>query len=369
MKKLLISLLGGRSTPNINFFLKEKPDFFIVIASKDSMQAPKGSGYILQNKVFTGLKPQEIIAVNPYSLTETAEAIERIYQQYKDKYQITIQSASEPKSMSFSAVLWAEKRKENIRFISTNFDNSVNVFAPNEPLTSHSKEVDLATYCGVYGWTKIEAQKDLAEKTQLFDFVQSNVFDFAALAKKAMVAAKNDIQYIFERSQFNQKDWAILSAAALQTEISYTDSSKQKFKLSNFLLTGDWLEYLVYLQAARIPKPNGFDAQAWNVKAWTDSGKDSSWEIDFLGISQGIATIVSCKTFSSAKSIVQSLFLELSARGAHLGQDACRLFLVVTISQKNIAADKLKSIEKWKRDHQIKVLYLEDLTNVAAFFN
>lgn len=365
MPKLLISLIGGRATPSLKLYLHQGYDKFIALASRDSLQRGP-SMHLLTGQIDRALRPHEVHSVDPYSMSETAELLEKLYQEHAANYQIDLQSASEPKIMTMSAFRWAEQKQDKIRFLSSALDKGeIQVFKPEEePLQT---KIDLSDYCRAYSWGEISYQEDLPEKyEELFAFIEDNLAAYAALTANLRHLTLSDSKKSFSPSKLRLADHALLLRPELSHYYKRASGSQDerifKEEAARFFLTGDWLEYLIYRQAKRLPIFRAFDSFAWNIKDLS-----GNWELDFLGIRDGRASIVSCKTNRNVGSIKQQLYQELSARRTQFGLDSCSTYLCLAILRSSLQGPKAQALLDWEKSYRVKTLFIEDLQENKVF--
>ena len=101
MAKILISLVGGRTLPNVLVALHLKPDHHYLVTSLDSLNA--GGDY---DKTVAALpqhlRPIQPFPVQPYDLQETIGALQQIMAQHRQD-ELIIHTTSGPKTMACGA--------------------------------------------------------------------------------------------------------------------------------------------------------------------------------------------------------------------------------------------------------------------------
>ncbi|MBE9055267.1 MULTISPECIES: DUF1887 family protein [Sphaerospermopsis] len=151
MVRVLISLLGGRPVPNILTALHIKPDYIYMIVSKDSLSSG-GSYDKAISALPKNLQPSEPLAVRPYVLQDTIERCQEIAKNHSND-EIIINSASEPKTMTFGAydfakALNADGKKVDICYLSR--EGFIWAFRNTDKI--ESAKIGLQEYFASYGW-------------------------------------------------------------------------------------------------------------------------------------------------------------------------------------------------------------------------
>lgn len=360
MAEVMISLLGGRPVPNMSAILHLKPDCLYVVVSKDSLENYER----LVSALPDHLKPSQPYSVKPYNLSETIQCCEEIADQHQND-QITVVSASEPKTMGFGAYDVVKRLREKGRHIDMCYlsrEGLVWVFRDADNFEPVKIKIGLSDYFASYGWIiKQKPEPDIRFQKLVSLLVQN-----LPVSHRLLRTLRSDDKGKGKRTNkscLNNDEFAILQKIEeLQivsnlrrtgNETIWTINSDEDAK---FLLTGDWLEFLVYQIAFQLKNDQGvplFDECGWGVEDTSGKG-----EIDFAGIFSGQMIVASCKTEDGIK---RTWFEELHSKVEQLGRGMCSAMLVSSVSKSSRTNTDLENYEKWARERQTVLVMAEDL--------
>lgn len=351
-RKVLISLVGGRPLPNVQFILNEKPNVLYLIASKDSA-GKAGNKEKLIEALPDNLKPKETFDVNPYLITETINICKEILSMHSGD-DIVVQLSSEPTTMALGAYQFVidNRTKNAINLYYSSRDGVINIFENTR--NPEKLLISLSDYFKVYGWNVAFKNTIQTDLNSLVDFFVENLKTTQRLLSRIRNAktdrSNNDFN-TYLLANLEPEQVTILTEMKLRgyivdlkKNVLYIDKNK-----AAFFDTGDWLEYYVYKSALSI----NFDECAWNVKDLNEKG-----ELDFVGIYSGQLVLASCKTESIKSEHIQ----QLSARAEQLGKGMCSKLMVTS----STPSDKAKiNHERWRGEYNIDFVYGDDLLNIA----
>lgn len=154
MAIVLISLVGGRTVPNVLLALHLEPDYLYLIVSQDSVG--KGRDYERTLKALPeNLKPVKSFFVNPYLLKNTIEHCRGIVQEH-EKDKIIINVTVGPKTMAFGAYDVAKEFRQKGVDVEVCYLGGNDLFwVFKESDKPASVKISLARYLTSYGWDVI----------------------------------------------------------------------------------------------------------------------------------------------------------------------------------------------------------------------
>lgn len=351
-RKVLISLVGGRPLPNVQFILNEKPNVLYLIASKDSA-GKAGNKEKLIEALPDNLKPKETFDANPYLITETINICEKILSMHSGD-DIVVQLSSEPTTMALGAYQFVidNRTKNAINLYYSSRDGVINIF--DNTRNPEKLSISLNDYFKVYGWNVAFKNTTQTDLNSLVDFFVENLKTTQRLLSRirnAKTDKSNEDSNTYLLANLEPEQVTILTEMKLRgyivdfkENVLYIDKNK-----ATFFDTGDWLEYYVYKSALSL----NFDECAWNVNDENKKG-----ELDFVGIYSGQLVLVSCKTERLNSQHVQ----QLSARAEQLGKGMCSKLMVTSDTPSN---QEIANYKKWKDEYNIDFVYGDDLLNIT----
>lgn len=353
-KKILISFVGGRPLPNIQFILKEKPDKLYLISSVDSA-GTRGNKEKLIDALPQEFKPYKTFDVNPYAINETIEKCKEILSENSSD-EIILQLSSEPTTMALGAYKFVlNNSNSNISLYYSSRDGIIDVLQESIGLPKKI-DISLKDYFKVYGWTiKINQMIDenfsklvelfnndiLIAHSLLFKIRQNN----KGKGKRTITIPKLEGNEFYLLKQMEQRGF--VSNVSDKPNVSFIVTDEQ----ATFFIKGDWLEYLMYKTAK---EKLSFDECAWNVEDVSQKG-----ELDFVGILNGQLVIASCKTENSIKS---EYLKELSARADQLGKGMCTKMFITSYCPSDIS-----QYEKWSKEYNVSIVYGQNLKDLDIY--
>lgn len=366
MARVLISLVGGRPLPNLLVTLHLQPDHLYFIVSQDSV----GLGRDYEKTV--AALPQRLKAgesiVAPYQLQATMAACRAITDQHLTD-EIIIHATLGPKTMAFGAYDVAKELKSVGAQIDVCYlarENLVWVFRDTiEPVS-----IGLEQYFDSYGWDVCWKKDVHSEKFQhlvtlfienlpvaqrLLNILRDNDKGKGKRTihcKRSLAVDEYDLLREIEQLQF------ISNVHQSEQGVSWTINSQED---SDYLLTGDWLEYYLYQTAVRITNSKQeviFFECGWGVEDELGKG-----EIDFTGIFGGQMLIASCKTEAGIK---RAWFEELHSKADQLGKGMCSSLLVTSVARGTRSDSDLQQYTKWAQERQIVLVMAEDISKLDA---
>ncbi|MCS7060280.1 MAG: DUF1887 family CARF protein [Anaerolineae bacterium] len=364
-QKIMISLLGGRPVPNIQAALHLKPERVYFVASADSI-GPGGNYQKALGGLPDAMKPdQPLRAVQPYSMRETQAACAALVAQHPDD-DIVLVLASEPKMMSLGAYEFARQRS-NVRVCNVTRDGLV--WLSNEQ--KEPMKISLCDYFAAYGWqvdwsaahTQEVALKPYQEVLNAVEQHLSVACDlFTQMRVAAQQANQNRTGQRRCACALGEEARALLQAVRnagwlsnLQFDQSYISwSAPQRDDLNSFVLSGEWLEALVFRTAVRAGQ---FDACAWNIRETQQ--QQHTRQLDFVGIRSGEMVIASCKV---GNRLERTFFEEIRARADQLGKTMCSPMLISTAD--NVSDDATR----WGRETEVVLVTRKDLPGLDKIF-
>ncbi len=370
MYKVMISLLGGRPLPNVLAALHLVPNRMYIIASRDSLG--KGGSYDKAIQALPdNLKPHTRISVDPYSLSANIQECEKIANQHRDD-QVIIVSASEPKVMGFGAYDVAKRLREqgcNISMCYLSRDGIIWVVGESdEESQPEPAKINLKQYFSAYGWN-VEIKREVQDKKfkDLVSLLIEHLPESHRLlhtmrssdrgkGKRTIKCAKHLSDAEFSILQEIEQLQIVSNVRRSDAETKWTINGDEE---ARFLLTGDWLEYYVYLTAKGLIK--GQDQPLFDECGWGVEDQSGKGEIDFVGILGGQIVIASCKTENGIK---RTWFEELHSKVDQLGKGMCSAILISTVSNRQDGGD-LQQYEKWAGERQIVLMMAEDLPDLS----
>ncbi len=362
MARIVISLLGGRPLPNVLSVLHLRPDRIYVVASQDSL-GEGGSYEKMVNALPKHLRPSRPYSVKPYNLQDTIRQCTVITNQHPED-EIIVVSASEPKIMSFGAydvVKGLREQRENVEMCYVARDGLMWIFQSASDI--ESVRIGLQDYFSSYGWN-VTSKPEPDERFK--NLVKLLVQNLPIAHRLLHVLRSNDRgkgkRTISCRKSLNDQEFFLLleiEQLQIVSNVQRTDSEAKWTingdKEARFLLTGDWLEFVVYQLASQ---SGLFDECGWGVEDLSDKG-----EIDFAGIFGGQMVIASCKTEDRIK---RAWFEELHSKVEQLGKGMCSAMLISSVSRNGGDPGTLKKYEKWAQERQIVLVMAEDLPQLPA---
>lgn len=349
MPKLIVSFVGGRPLPNILFILNEEPDEVYIIASKDSAK-PGGNKEKLIDALPTSLQLADTLDVNPYSISETLECCRKILGKYS-QHEIIFHLSSEPTTMSIAAFqsIIEAKSSNRCKLYYSSRDGVVDILLDNN--NPQKLSISMDDYFRAYGW-EIDKKQEVNEKyNQITELIVGNIETaqplLAKMRKKGLTP--NDVVLEVDRPtlseiKFLDQMWMTRLLIDLQLKNDNRAVVKVDSTVSNFFLTGDWLEYFVFKTSMELSRETCFDESAWAV-----CDKAKKGELDFVGVKNGQLVIASCKT---EKKITASNLQELSARADQLGKGMCTRLMISS----NISKNKNQQYKKWESEYKLKIV-------------
>ena len=354
-QKILISLHGGRALPAYRFITKFQPEILHLIAASTSNST--------QNLLDALPKNIKVICHNvpPYDFQATQQALSSVLAQHPQEAEFTLQSASEPKTMSFSAWDFCLKNPKQIKQFFTSTDQGeIDLFQLDKPPILAS--LSLSEYCQLYvGPPSIEFQKETPDYDAIYPLVQNHAAKLNSLCKKLrtlqqklQISRNQEAKISLEKLGLNQEEQKGLNLLNRHNQIKIDRNSLILSPQTNALwLTGNWLEYYTYLAAQ---KNQVFDELAWNIKH-----HNQIFELDFMGIKDSKIFIASCKT----NKLEREVFQELSARRDQLGGAAC---LTLLISSAPSTGQAKENQDKWSKEYNIPYCDQANLANLGQIF-
>lgn len=363
MKKVMISLLGGRPLPNMSAILLLNPDILYVIASEDAL-GKEGNYEKLINALPNHLRPSQPLAVKPYTLKETIQQCMAIADQHSSS-EVIVVSASEPKVMGFGAYDVVKQLREqgrNIDMCYVSREGLIWVFRDKDNINPIT--IPLKDYFTSYGWSiksKPEPDERLYALTDLLVQELPISHDLIGILRDHdRGKGKRTITYkrCLDDQEFSllrriEELQLVSNVQRTNTETKWTINGDVEAKL---LLTGAWLEAYVYRTAVQSRTVQGkplFDECGWDVEDMNGKG-----EIDFAGIASGQLIIASCKTEDGIK---RNWFEELHSKMEQLGKRMCSGIMVSSVSRRSRKEQDIATYEKWARERQIVLVMAEDL--------
>ena len=366
MARVLISLVGGRPLPNLLVTLHLQPDHLYFIVSQDSVGP--GRDY---EKTLVAL-PQTLKAVEkivaPYKLQETVTACRAIIDQHLAD-EILIHVTLGPKTMAFGAYDVAKELKSVGAQIDVCYlarENLVWAFRDTiEPVS-----IGLEQYFGSYGWD-VCWQKDV--HSEKFQHLVTLFIENLPLAQRLLNILRDNDKGKGKRTIHCKRSLAVDEYVLLQEIeqlqiISNVRQSEQGSSWminsqedSDYLLTGDWLEYHIYQTAKRLTnrkQESLFLECGWGVEDTKGKG-----EIDFAGIFGGQMLLASCKTESGIK---RAWFEDLHSKADQLGKGMCSCLLVTSVARSTRTDADLEQYTKWAQERQIVLVMAEDISKLDA---
>ncbi len=366
MGRVLISLVGGRTVPNVLLALHFKPDHLYFIVSQDSMR-PGGDYEKTCAALPTELNvhPEEV--VRPYALQETVTACQKILANHRAD-EVIINTTLGPKTMAFGAYDVAKEMRLShvaVDLCYLSQDGLVWVFKDEiEPV-----QLKLKDYFASYG-RDVEWKTDAPAKLHAFSML---MVERSPISQRLLSKLRSQTQnHPRDQRKFSIKDQLLDDEYQLFQEIEdlqiVNGVTRENQSLHwratstedvDFLLEGDWLEYYVYHTAMQLKGPKGtplFDEYGWGVKDVSGKG-----EIDFVGVFSGQAVLISCKT----RDIKRTDFEELYGHAEQLGKGMCSTLLVSTVSRSSRSQKDLDEYQKWSRERQIVLVMAEDIPRLG----
>lgn len=351
--KVVISFVGGRPLPNIQFILNEKPDRLYLISSKDSA-GKDGNKEKLIHALPTELKPYDSFDVNPYVMQETIEKCEQIFQENQAN-SLIFQLSSEPTTMALAVYKFVlQKNAPNISLYYSSRDGIIDTLE----VESHPPQkikISIQDYFKVYGWNIGMKQATNEQLSKLIELFLVDITVTHELLLKMRQNYKGNKSNIITIPSLNPAEFALLEKM-YQAGFIVSISKPLFFQIeivqakANLFIKGDWLEYFIYKTAKN---QNNFDECAWNV-----SDEQQVGELDFVGILNGQLVIASCKTENGIKV---EFLKELSARADQLGKGMCTKLFVTTYCPNATA-----QYEKWAKEYHVSIIYGYDLKDMAT---
>ncbi len=368
MKTVLISLVGGRPLPNIVLSQHVQPDNHYLIVSRDSVGA--GRDY---EKTLAALPPafapKDTFVVAPYDLHETIDACQKIFAQHPND-RIIINTTLGPKTMAFGAYdagkTWhAQGADIEVCYLAR--DQLVCLFANQ---ADQRVQIGLEAYCASYGWQgnwkTAPGDERLAHLAML---LSKNIECTMALLQILRSNDRGKGKRTCKSKEFiPEPEFGLLTSLEALGLVSNVRHEAQGTvwtildqSAGELLLSGDWLEYLVYTHAGGLKLPSG--AQLLSEYGWGLEDAHRKGEIDFAGLYQGQLIIASCKTRPELR---REWFEELRAKMDQLGKGMCSGMLVSTISRASRKPTELADYQKWAQINQIVLVLAEDVPNLPA---
>ncbi len=361
MKKVLISFVGGRPLPNIQFILDEKPDALYLISSRDSAKAG-GNKEKLINALPEKLKPVETFDVNPYIKEETMSYCKEIIRR-NQKDEIILHLSSEPTTMSIGAFIFVSKKKKkrNLKLCYSSRDGVIDVF--NSTKDPQKLIINIDDYFKVYGWTVSKKKEFNQDYNKVLSLIIGNVEVAHRLLSKIRSNNKGKGKRTLKITPLKEDELNLLYHFQSEGFVSNIQPHAKGASFiinppsDEYIVTGNWLEYYVFKTARQINGSDKFDDCAWSI----EDGKKG--ELDFAGVKNGQLIIASCKT---EKNIKSEYLKELSARANQLGKGMCSKLFITSSPPPNDKTQAQK-YERWEKDYQTKLVYGKDLVNLKDF--
>jgi hypothetical protein len=247
-KKVIISFVGGRPLPNIQFILNEKPNKLYLISSKDSAGID-GNKERLIHALPNELKPYGHFDVNPYVMQETIEKCEQIFQE-NPANRLIFQLSSEPTTMALAVYKFVlQKNAPNISLYYSSRDGIIDVLevTANPP---QKIKISIQDYFKVYGWN-IGMKQDTNETlSKLIEFFLNDIAITHELLLKIRQNHKGKSN-IITIPTLNNAELNLLEKMR-QAGFIVNISKPLFFRIevvqakANLFIKGDWLEYLVF---------------------------------------------------------------------------------------------------------------------------
>ncbi len=174
MQKVIISFIGGRPLPNIQFILHHNFDYLYLISSADSA-GPNGNKQKLLKALPASKRVTDTYDVPPYNIKATIEVCEKIIA-LNPNSSFIIQIASEPTTMSIAAYQFVEKQLQNkvaISLLYSSRDGVVNIF--DEQAMLQKIKINLRNYFKVYGWDVTCKNEENAKHLQVAQLLVENI--------------------------------------------------------------------------------------------------------------------------------------------------------------------------------------------------
>lgn len=363
MKKILISFVGGRPLPNLQFVISYAPDKLYLISSKDS-SGENGN----KEKLINALPPllqNEVVAydVDPYDQEETYDVCLSLYNEIKYECYLTLQLSSEPTTMSIGAYRFANylvDKGVKVNLYYSSRDGVIDIF--NKKSIKISSKIGIDKYFSVYGW-EVTFQKDNDQaKSKLCSIILEDIN--VSLTSLELFRSKNEGKgrrsIKIDSKQINSEQKGFFEKLVKNNWLIATKENDNSFVITYEnnqadVLAGKWLEYLIFEKGNLIKENLGtIDEVARSVE-----DKNGKGELDFVATINGQLIIGSCKTGKDA--VKANYFKELKARAESLGRGMCTSLLITTSSNK-----KSKEYSKWVSDYNVILTYAEDLTNLES---
>ena len=362
MQRILISLIGGRSAPNVSTILKLQPNIVYFISSN----TPPGPDNL--NKAITAL-PEHLtvdsrhqFAVSPNQQSETEQAVKTIAGRHPDAALI-VNFASEPKPMTLGAF------REVLTLLASGRDVKY-CYATNEGVLlwlSHDQQDPLGMsidgYFAAYGWKA--AHKPVPGIERVSALYGRRPVATPALMHRLSAKPKPRLATdMLELTGVSSEELLLLGELAVVEVISglHVDGDAARFCCDPAywvpLTSGQWLEHFTYTCAQSLQDKDGqrlFLECQWSFEEAARA--DRLTDIDFVGLRGNQLTIASCKTRSARNTSATDLD-DIHSVAMRLGGEMCSRLFITTALRKDFSG--LETFLRHAQERRVVLVFGDD---------
>jgi len=375
MRKILVSLVGEQTVPNILTTLHHKPDILWFITTDRMVKEKRAEcieNALKSRNSFSRVREIEKIIVDQDSLTDCIDKIENHVGKVSGEVEYIVNLTGGNKVMALAAyeVFREMGERVSIDYVPLGKNEIVRIFPRKKPLNVYEIKERLSLEEYLYGYGFIVQNKSNLEKVKNSAFAQKEISQWIfinyeqlkgilQLLYRFLGRARDYKKYLLTESL--EKDPQSIERDFLKKfgfEIRGRSISKDLTKNEIVYLTGGWFEEHIFNEVYSLVQEGILDDAIIGVKI--ESFSRTSNDLDVAFMKDNGFFHIECKTLGNeeGQNIIRDELYKKGAVSALLGKGQKRAMICTT--QRQISA----SILTRAHDYGIEILTIDEIKNV-----